>query len=63
MPMVRADRDADSTSLLHFEQCLHHAVHVHIALQQVRLIEIPRSIAFGGPEMHEPYAVAELRHH
>ena len=63
MPMVRTDRNRYLAPLLHFKQRLHHAVHVHIPLKMVGLIEIPFLIAFCTAQMNKADTVAELIHH
>ena len=50
-------------ALLHFQQSLHHAVHVHVTLQVIRLVEIALGITFGAPQMDEAHPVTELVHH
>ena len=63
MAVVRTHGNTHPASLLDLKQCLHHAVHIHVALKQVRLIEITLGITFGRAQMDETDPVAELPHH
>ena len=49
--------------MLKCEQRFHHAVHVYIAFEVVRLEEIAFCVALCAAQVHETDPVAELLHH
>ena len=61
--MVRPHGDGASAALLHEQERLHQGVHVHVALQVVRLVEVARGVAPCAAQVHEVDAVAKAFHH
>ena len=61
--VVGTHGDGDAAALLQFEEGLHHAVHVDVALQVVGLVEVSFSVALGGAQVHEVDTVGEAGHH